>query len=138
MSGRCDPLVPENNNIKSSCHNHLVTTCRACHLTAHRAHFPKLFTTFFSCPKNYGLAKSPSRQPWYEPMPRDRWKLSAAHENVITVPAPYIFINTAQIGIRGNAPSLMGMLKCSVLSSMWCTAGNLNSLCVQNQPISGI
>lgn len=47
-------------------------------------------------------------------------------------------ISSLRQHIGGNAPSLMGRLKSETLSSMWCTAGDLNSLCGQNQPISGI
>lgn len=86
--------------------------------------------------QNYWLPKSQSRQPWYEPMPRDWWKVSAARKNVITVLVPYIFINAAKIGIGGHALSFLGTHKCNPLDLVWCTMGNLSSLCVQAQPIN--
>lgn len=98
----CHLSAPETDNIKSCCQSHLVITCGV-FLSDSRELISPGDSLPVSCGvQKYGHAKSLSRQPWREVMPQDRWKLSAARENVITVPALYIFINTAQIAIRGN------------------------------------
>lgn len=109
------PSVPETDSIKSSCQSHLVITCRVFLSDSRELISPRDSLPVSCGVQKYGHAKSLSRQPWREVTPQDRWKPSAARENVITVPALYIFINTARIAIRGNAPSLTGTLKRSVL-----------------------